>query len=435
MLQDKTFFEPGTDVMKGPRQVIIGLLITMILFFVAFVLWAFFAKLDVTVAAMGKAVPSAQLQVVQNLEGGIVESILVSEGDRVTKGQVLLTIDQTSFAASLKEQESEYRGLQARLVRLKAEAKNLTTLTFPEWLKDYPDLLAREELLFQRRLEDWQSKKQVLEDQLNQKKLAYKELETKIVYQKRSVDIATKKLAANKPLLETGSISELELLALKGELNGLEGDLNIQKVSKDRVMAEIKEINSRIENQQATIRSESLKEYNEVMIRVESLEAGIKDGKYKVARRIVKSPVNGEVNRILVNTIGGVIKPGDDLVEIVPVEDKLLLELIVYPKDIGFIAPNQKAAIRFSAYDSAVFGALDGKVTKIGADTLSDKEGRTFYQVVVTAEKNYLGSKEKPMLLIPGMEATVQITTGKRTVMDYIMKPIVRLRDRAIRER
>ncbi len=423
------------DVTRGPRAAVRLLLVVLTGFLASFLFWAHIASLDITVFGAGRVVPSAQLQVVQNLEGGIISDIHVQQGDYVEQGQLLLDIDNTGFTADLEELRANYEGALASAARLSAEAEGRSEPVYPDTLAHRSDLIGQEDALFLERTLELQASLEVLRKREEQRKLARDEIQQQINANRRSLSLIREEIRLNRPLVQKGATSKVELIRLQREEAALIGQIESFKVAFNRTDAEISEAGSRVAQREATFRSEARAAYNELQTRITAMSESLKGEQDRVARRQVKAPVSGIVNRVLINTIGGVSRPGDDLVEIVPDEDNLQIEMRVKPADIGFITLAQPAIIRFTAYDSSIFGSLDGEVVQIGADTLSDDQGEVFYQVVVKTSVAHMGSADNPLPIIPGMVAEVHVTTGQRTLLDYIVKPIIKLRQQALRER
>ena len=366
-------------------------------FIIVAIIWAKYAIIDETTNAMGKVIPSSQVQVIQNLEGGILSEILVSEGDVVEKGQVLLRIDDTRFASSYREARSRYLALLATTSRLRAESLGKDKVEYPKVVEqEAPEVVKSEDKLFE----------------FNQDQLA-----SNLKTLEKSYELAVKELDITKPLVDEGLMSQLELLRLQREVNDLEG---------------------KIESEKDRFRTDARTKFNEKDAELSALSESILAMEDRMVRTTIKSPVKGTVKKINISTIGGVIKPGMDIMEIVPFEDTLLIEAKVKPSDIAFIHPGQEAIVKVSAYDFSIYGSLPGTVEYISADTIEEDENRReeeFYKILVRTQKNALGTEEKPLPIIPGMVVTVDILTGKKSVLDYILKPFLKAKERALRER
>lgn len=368
------------------------------IFLVLALIWASLAEVDEVTRADGKVIPSSQIQVIQNLEGGILSEINVREGDQVAKDEVLLKIDDTRFSADYKENQKKYYSLLASIARLKAESRGLDTIEFPEEVKrEGQDMIASELKLF------------------NQHK---EQMEATLKTLKQSYQLALEEMEITKPLVKEGLMSKLELLRLKREVNEVEGNILQEK-----------------EDFQSTAQNELTEKQTELAALTEALKA-MQD---RMVRTTVRSPVRGTVKKINIATRGGVIQPGMDILEIVPAEDTLLIEAKVKPSDIGFIHPEQEALVKVTAYDFSIYGGLDGIVEYISADTIKDEENlnddESYYKILVRTKKNYLSKDNKKLNIIPGMPVTVDILTGKKSVLDYILKPFLKAKSEALRER
>ncbi|MET0119284.1 MAG: HlyD family type I secretion periplasmic adaptor subunit [Sedimenticola sp.] len=405
------------------------------IFIIAAIIWANWAELDEVTTGTGSVIPSRQVQVVQNLEGGIVASLLVSEGETVEKGQVLLQIDDTRFASSLRETRLQYLALRARAARLQAEAEG-SEFTAPEEIaKESPKTVAEERSLYEARRSELANNKSILSEQVAQRDQELRELNAKRSQLKRSLDLVRKELSMTKPLVKAGAISEVEVLRLEREVNELEGDLQSTTLSIPRVRSQLEESQKKAAEVELRFRSEAREQLSEVNAEVSRLQESSVALEDRVKRTAVRSPVHGTVKQLMVNTVGGVVQPGMELVQIVPLEDTLLIEARISPKDIGFLRPGQKTIVKFTAYDFAIFGGLDGKLEQISPDTITDEHDETYYQVRVRTDKNYLGPESKPLQIISGMQTEVDIVTGKKTVLQYLLKPVLRAKDKALRER
>ena len=382
---------------------------------VAFVTWAHFAVLDEVKRGNGKVIPSRQIQVVQSLEGGIVQAILVQEGTIVRAAQPLMTIADTKFAAELGEIRERRAAVAARVVRLQAEAGGRTSLVFPDELREAsPRSVETEQSVFDTRARKVAQDVDVVTQQ-----------ESRLT---ESLKLLTRELELTRKLYAQKVVPEIEMLRLERQASEMRGQLA--------------EAQSRIMNIRAAFQSQADEDLAKSRGDLAVLEENIKSAQDRVARTELRSPVHGIVNRLNVNTIGAVVQPGANLMDIVPLDDSLLVEGRIRPQDIAFIRPDQAAVVKLTAYDPSVYGSLKGKVERISADTIVDEKSpdraerqENFYRVVVRTEKNHLGNSENQLPIIPGMVATVEVMTGSKTVLDYIVKPARTLRDEALRER
>lgn len=399
------------------------------------VTWASYAKLDEVTTGTGKVIPSRQVQVVQNLEGGIVSEILAGEGDIVDEGQVLLRIDDTRFSSSFRESRVRYLALRAKAARLRAEA-NATAFEAPaEMAAERPELVERERTLLDSRKIELANTVAILEQQIAQRVQELAELRARRSQLNRSYELVQQEMDMTEPLVAQGAISEVEVLRLRRQVSELRGELETIRHSVPRVQSQIAEAKRKLEEAGLSFRNKARGELNDVMTELSGISESNLALEDRVRRTSVRSPVRGTIKQLMVNTVGGVVQPGMDLIEIVPLEDTLLVEARIRPADIAFIHPGQKSVVKFTAYDFAIYGGLEASLERISADTITDQEDDTFYQVLVRTDRNFLGSEDDPLPLIPGMLTEVDILTGKKTVLHYLMKPVLRAKARALRER
>ena len=422
---------------SGARPTAYLLLFIIALFFVVFLSWAHVATLDEVTRGDGTVIPSSQIQVVQNLEGGIVAGISVREGEVVDKDQILVRIDQTQAAAGYRESRARYLSLLAAVARLKAEVDG-TEVAFPgEVLDDAPDVAADELALFASRRSGLKTDLAILRRQEDQRRQELVELRGRLVRLKESYQLVTEEVNIIEPLVASGVVSKVELLRLRREANSIKGDRQATRLAIPRASAALREATGRIEERKISLRTESLRELNQKSAELAVVAETIASGKDRALRADVRSPVHGTVKQILVSTVGGVIRPGQELVEIVPLEDTLLIEARIRPADIAFLRPGQDATVKITAYDFSIYGGLKAKVENISADTIEDEQqkGETFYRIRLRTDRAYLGTEQEPLPIIPGMTASVDILTGEKTVLDYLLKPVLKVRERALRER
>lgn len=425
----------GDRSLGNPRLSTTILLLVIALFFVAAGLWASYATLDEVTTGHGRVIPSGQVKIVQNLEGGIVADILVREGDLIEEGQVLLRIDDTGFAARYGELRAEYLSLRSAIARLEAMILGGPPEFPPDLLEEKPDLAANDLALLEARRAEFDSGLEILRRQRDQREQELAEAETRLAQLERSYALAHEELELTSPLVAQGVISKVELLRLERQVNDLKGGMEAAELSLPRLWYAFSEAERRIEQRATAMRADTLSELTRLEARLGSVEEALIGEEDRVARREVTSPVKGIVKKIYVTTIGGVLQPGQSILEIVPVEDSLLVEARIVPKDVAFLRPGQEAMVKISAYDYSIYGGLNARLDQISADTIVDENGESFYQIRVRTEQAYLGSKDNPLPIIPGMTATVDILTGKKTVLDYVLKPILKARQTALRER
>lgn len=397
--------------------------------------WAYFAQLEEVTRGEGKAIPSSKIQVIQNLEGGIVSEIFVREGQVVEQGAVLLRLDDTRFLSSRGETEADRQALLAKAERLSAEAEGRPLNIPADIQREAPQLAEDEQALYQSRQHRLQSEQRTLGEQLRQKTQELAEFRAKAQQYRASMGLLQQELNMSQPLVATGAISQVEILRLRRSLVEIRGSLDATNLAIPRAESAMDEIKSRIEESELSFRSEAFKELNEVRTQLQKITATSVAIDDRVSRTTVVSPVRGIIKQLKVNTIGGVVQPGSDMLEIVPLDDSLLIEAKVRPQDVAFLHPGQKAMVKFTAYDFTIYGGLKASLELISADTITDEEGNSFYLIQVRTDKSHLGSPEHPLLIIPGMVATVDIITGNKSVLDYLLKPVLKARAEAMRER
>jgi membrane fusion protein, adhesin transport system len=422
--------------LQRPRIFAHILLLVIASFFGIAFAWASWASLDEVTRGDGRVIPSSQVQVVQNLEGGIVAAMLVREGEIVERGQVLLRIDNVRAASDYRESRKRYLALLGSLARLRAEVTGSDQLAFAdEVLSEAAEVVSNESALFQARKVALRNEVSVLESQVEQRDQELAELRHRLAQLERSLALAREELAMTEPLAARGVVSKVEALRLRRQVNDLEGELDAVRLSIPRIESARREGLQRIEERTSTFHATSQRELTAVQAEVEALREAIAAEEDRVQRTGVRSPVRGTVKQVMVHTVGGVVQPGADLVEIVPLEDTLLIEAQVRPADIAFLRPGQPAVVKITAYDFAIYGGLAATVEDISADTIVDERGERFYRIRVRTEEAVLERAGEPLPIIPGMTAQVDILTGEKTVLDYLLKPILRARDHAMRER
>ena len=408
---------------------------TITLTLLSLVLWMAWAELDTMVRSQGKVIPSSHVQKIQSLEGGVISEILVQEGDEVSINQPLMKISDIPFLSSYEENSIKYLELKARVVRLNAEANSLAFGSDEEVKKGMPELLISEEQLFQSNKAELEQNLSIYDEQLKQAKNQLLETQSREKQLARSLDLLKQELRIKKPLVERQVLSEVDYLQLQGKEASAEGELDSLNLSIPRIQSILDEAGNKLEHTQLEFRNRARKELNEVtaeVSRIYETQTSLAD---RVDRTTLRSTVNGTVKRILINTIGGVVKSGYDVVEIVPLEGSLLIETKIKPADIGNVEVGQPTRIKFTAYDFAIYGSLEGEVLFISADTITDEEGNSFYVARVEPKQSYLGLASSKRYIKVGMTAEVDIITGKKTILSYLLKPINRAMDSALRER
>lgn len=396
------------------------------------ILWASLAHVDEVTRGDGRVIPSRQLQLVQSLDGGVVSEILVKEGQVVERDQLLLKIDETRATSGVRESAATGFALRARQARLRALADGTNFQPPTSGGDDEKAIVDGERRLYETRLSEMNTMLAINRQQLQQREQELAEMRARRASAERSLDLGQQELAKTRPLLASGAVSEVDILRLERDVARSRGEAEQAGAQIARVQAAIGEAQRKIQETELTFRNDARKELAEVVGKLNALNEGAVALADKVDKSQIKSPVRGRVQRLLANTVGGVIQPGKDIVEIVPLDDALVLEARVQPKDIAFIAPGQAATVKFSAYDFSIYGGMAAEVENISPDTVVDERGNAFYLVRVRTK----GAKFNDKLpIIPGMTAEVDILTGNKTVMAYLLKPVLKAKAYALRER
>jgi len=402
---------------------------------VLFILWASFTEIDEITRGQGEVVPNGENRVVQNLEGGIVEEIMVKVGDSVKKGQPLLQINNEKSEAQLDSSNIKAFELQAKIIRLEAEAEGkLFNVPF-ELEQKMPKLIHNERSLYLSRQEQINAKIRAMEDKKRQKEQELRSTIQRIANLKRSFKLINEEVKMTRPMVKQGVKSKVGFMKLQREQGKLKEELDTAESSIPSIEAGISEISNSIEEAKIEFRNQAKRELNEVTAEAMRIKENAEALGDQMERTLVRSPINGVIQKLYIHTIGGVIQPGEDLIEIVPTDDVLWLEVKIKPSDIAFIYPSQKAVVKVSAYDFAIYGSLEGEVVHISADATKDEKDNVFYTIHIKTSKNHLGTEEKPLKIIPGMVVDVDIMTGKKSVMDYILKPILKAKQYTFTER
>lgn len=404
---------------------------------VVLLIWASVAEVDEFTRGGGKIVPTSDIQVVQNLEGGILAELLVEEGELVEKGQPVLQIDDTLLSSSLREKSLQIDQLKVKAARLRAEAGGTE---FEQELGRYgqafdPALIAGERQLQESRHKEFALRSGALMQRVDQKFQALSSARASLESTRTSYLLLKQELDITRPMVDVGAVSPVELLRLERQLSDLKGELERAQLAVPQLESEHLEARQNVETYEQAFISEARQELNEAASELGRLMEGNQAYTDRVDRTVVRSPVRGTVKQLKVKTVGGVIQPGMDLIEIVPIDDSLLVDARILPKDIAFIHPGQRGMVRFTAYDFSIHGGLAAKVVHISPDTMVDDEGVSYYQIRLVTENNHLGKNDSPLPIIPGMTVQVDILTGRKSIMDYLLKPILKTKELAFSER
>ncbi|MEW6167711.1 MAG: HlyD family type I secretion periplasmic adaptor subunit [Pseudomonadota bacterium] len=395
-------------------------------------IWAGFAKVEEVTKGEGKVIPSSQLQIVQSVDGGVVEQIVVRQGQQVEQGALLLQIDPTRFVSNLRDNRSQYLALKVRAARLIALTEGGAFEPPAAESAEAPDIVERERALFESSRAERDASVHIARDQVAQREREIQVARARYRQADEGLRLTTQELNVTRPLIRSGAVSEVEVLRLERQVSALSGERRQASAQIQQTQAALDEAQRKVDEVALTFDNRWRNELAETMARLNSLSESGTALADRVSKAEVRSPVRGTVKRLLVNTVGGVVQPGDELLEIVPLDDALLLETKIRPRDIAFLRPQQPAMVKFTAYDFAIYGGLEAEVEQIGADTVTDENGNAFYIVRVRTHKTSLGDD---LPIIPGMVAEVDIVTGEKTVLSYLLKPVLRAQSNALRER
>ncbi|PLW83791.1 HlyD family type I secretion periplasmic adaptor subunit [Kineobactrum sediminis] len=398
----------------------------------ALLIWAALATVDEVTRGDGRVIPSQQIQIMQSQDGGVVTEINVRAGDIVEAGQLLVRLDQTRSESNLRENQAEFQALSVRAERLGAMLAGVEFIPAPEWLEQVGQIVDQEKALFESSKAQLLLQQQIAGEQLEQRQQELAEMNARSRQMSVSLDLTRQELGVTRPMVSSGAVSRVEILRLEREVNQLSGEYDQTQAQIQRLKSAIQEARGKLSEVEVDFENEVRGELTDTIARMNGLrEAGIGLSD-RVQQTELRSPVKGTVKRLYYNTIGGVVLPGKEIVEVVPLDDTLLVEVRIRPQDIAFLIPGQKAMVKLTAYDFVVYGGMEGTVEHIGADTIMDDEGNPFYEVHVRTKEVGFG---KDMPIIPGMTVQVDILTGKKTVLAYLMKPVLRAKQYALTER
>ena len=413
-----------------------ALLLAIILLMSGFMVWASVFELEEVTRASGRVVPSSQVQSVQAPEGGVVSVISVREGDVVEPGQVLFQIDDTGVQSSLGELRQRLQALSAELVRLRAEADSSEKIEFPDNHGWNPRVVAAEQAIFATRQQQLSLELDVLRDRLAQRQADVREL---VAQQERLLSVVAplrQEVRISEELFADGTFSEIEILRLRGELARVEGDIVVLAAQQDRAEAGVAEIETQISSAQSSYELTAKERISVVLADLAVVEESLIAARDRVSRTALRAPVRGTINRVNITNVGGVVQSGTVLAEIVPLDDSLLVEAQVSPKDVAFVRVGAPASVKITAYDYLRYGDLSARVERIGADALLTEDGGSFFQVMLRTDDTSLKDENGEELSISsGMIASVDIQSGQKTVLEYLIQPVLRAQHEALRER
>ena len=424
------------DLDRGPHRAALIMVGSLAVFLIIALIWMSFASLSIAVHAMGAVVPSSRVQNIQSLEGGIIRDIAVREGQQVKRGDLLAFVENIQFDAELGEGQQNQWAAQASIERLRSELAGRAPAFSEELRSKSPALVTEQRSLSQSRRNELKATLETVRNQIAQRQEELAEARSRVQSLTALLAPARETLTMEERLQAQSAGSRADLLVSQREVARIQGDLDAARITVPRVEAALSEARSRLAEVESKYRAETHRELAEMENKSATLAEQLTGHLDRVQRKELRSPMDGVVNRVLINTVGGVARPGETIMELVPVQDTLLIVARVKPSDIAFIHPGQKAIVRITAYDSSIFGSMDGKVVRVGADAVVDAEKKeSYFEVTLETDRNYLGKPEERLTISPGMAADASIQTGKRTLMEYLLKPVVKILDKALRER
>jgi len=409
-----------------------ALLYAMTLVIFLLIIWSALAYVDEVARGEGKVIPSRQLQIVQSFDGGVVSEILVREGEVVDEGQLLLRIDPARFLSSFRENRAQFLSLQAKATRLQALSSSVAFVPSEELLTEAPDIADEETRLYRAALNELEEQLSISRNQLQQREEELNEVRAKLTQARRALELSTQELNVTRPLLSSGAISEVEILRLERDLSRADGDVKQSAAQYSRLQAAVAESEGKLREVTLVAHNKWRTELADTLGKLSSLSESSTGLADRIKYAEIRAPVRGTVQRLFVNTVGGVVQPGREVLEMVPLDDQLLIEAKVAPRDIAFLRPGQPAIVKFTAYDFVVYGGLQGTLEHISADTITDERDNTFYLVRVRTER---AGFDPALPIMPGMTTQVDILTGKKTILSYLLKPVLRARQNALTER
>lgn len=430
-----TLLTSHPDMDRGPHKAALILLAVLATFLVLAVIWMSVASLDISVNAMGKVVPTSRVQTIQSLEGGILRDIAVREGQEVKQGELLAHVENLQYNSELGEGKKTQHAIQSAIARLNAELSGNELVFNQQLQQQVPTLVAQQQRLWNSRRQELAASVGVVRGQINQRRKELDEAKSRVESLTTQLALANESLTMEANLLAHKAGAEADVLRARQETSRLAGELESARIAVERSEAAVAEMRSRLSEVEARHRAESNRELSDLAADSVNLSEKLTAQQDRVDRRELRSPMDGIVNRLIISTEGGVAKPGETIMELVPINDKLLIAARVKPADIAFIRPGQVVHVRITAYDSSIFGSLAGKVVRVGADALVDEREEAYFEVFIETDYNYLGKPEERLTISSGMSADASIQTGKRTVLEYLLKPVIKTLDKGLRER
>ncbi len=425
--------EAATNLRPAISSIILLFSIVALMTFLG--LWMTFSKVEEITRGQGQVVPTQDIQYVQSLEGGVLQELLVREGEMVKKGQILLRISDVHFSSEERGVESRFLSLRSRKARLTAEANGRDFVLDKEVIEKDPEIAANEKALYESRKRELQNAYDILDDKALKASADLGEIKAEINRLYASRKLLKEELSITSKMVAKRAVPKLEEIRLQRQVGDISGQINANSQKKKSLEAVLSSVKNERKSQVNVFRSKALKELGEVETDIKALQENLKSIGDRVSRAELRAPVAGIVNNISIKTIGGVIEPAKPLVEIVPMDDDLKIIAKIAPGDIAFINRDQPVKVKITAYNPQKYGSLKGTLVRIGANSITDREGNIYFEIEVKTDKNYMGTEEQPLPITAGMIAEIEIITGKRSIMEYLLKPVLRARDRAFTER
>ena len=412
-------------------NILLLIIFTLVIFIFV---WAAFSEVEVITRGQGQVVPSSEIQVVQSLEGGILAELNVSEGDRVTKGQILARIENVAFASEERGIEAQSLALKLKQLRLNAEI-NEQDFIISDGLKAQNKKLADNEVaLYKSRQNEVLQGMNNADEAIRKSESNLKEIAATINRLSQSKSLLSQQLEITRKLVANNAMPKLEALKQEREFSEIQGELNATVQRRNGLQSDLASANNSKKEIKAQFKSQALAELSDVETKLSGLRESLTTAGDRVDRTELRAPADGVIKTVSQKTIGGIVEPSMKVIEIVPLDDDLKITSKIAPADIAFLKVGQDVNVKISAYDAQKFGAMQGTLKRISADTIEDKEGNIFFEIDVETERNYLGTRDNPLPIIPGMQAETEVITGKRSILSYMAKPILRARDRALTE-
>ena len=400
-----------------------------------FLFWASVSEIEEITRGEGQVVPSSEIQIVQSLEGGILAELLVAEGDLVEQGDVLMRISDIFFSSEERGVQARSWRLQAKRARLIGESSGIAPVIPDELAQHAAEIVENEMALYHSRQRELANAKAIFDDNIARAQAQIAETGAQIRRLENNRTLLNQELAITSEMVRQRAVPRLEEIRLQREVSDINGQLAANREKLVGLRAELSAAQKERADQEDRFRTQALGELNDVQTEIRQLEENLKSAEDRVFRTELRAPVTGIVNNVALRTIGGVVEPAQRLVEIVPVDDELKIIARVRPSDIAFLRPGQPVNVKISAYDPQIYGSLSGRLTRIGAGSITDHQGEPYFEIEARTERSHLGTDDYPLPITPGMVAETEIITGKRTIMTYLLKPVLRARERALRER